>query len=154
MVFTNGPYPPPDHQLDEGQSYANDVPFPIKQATLTHNRHRWFQVYDIGTPTGPYALTPGLNQGAQQRIQFDHRPDVIVVSISGQTANTGRVNLYLGEAGGPPIRLGPLGKAIIPAPENGVITLQNNGTTPTYGTVVAVAGYYDGNPRFDIVCGS
>lgn len=154
MTFTNGPYPPPDHQLDNGVQYNSDYPFPVKQSVISHARHRWFMVYDIGTPTGPYSLTPGLNQGATQRIQFDHRPDVIIVSISGQTANTGRVNLYYGEAGGPPIRLGPLGKAIIPAPENGVITLTNNGTTATYGTVVAVAGFMDGNPRFDIICGS
>lgn len=153
MTFTTGPYPPPDHQLDPSSRYAADVPFDHKQAAISGRRHRWFQVQDIGTVTGPYTLTPGLGQGATQRIQFDHRPDYIIVSISGQTANTGRVNMFLGEAGGPPIRLGPLGKAIIPAPEGGIITLVNIGTTATYGTVVAIAGY-DENPRVDIVCGS
>jgi hypothetical protein len=152
MTFTSGPYPAPDQPLDNSDTYAHDYPFAVKQSVLTQRRHRWFQIYDIGTPTGPYSLTPGLNIGATQRIQFDHKPDVIIVSISGQTATTGRVNLYYGETGGPPIRLGPLGKAIIPSPEGGIITLVNVGTTATYGTVVAVAGM-DTTPSVDIVCG-
>jgi len=153
MVFPPGPIPQPDKQLDPATAYPNDVPFDLKQASVTFRRHRWFQIQPIGTPTGPYAIAAGgLAAGLTQRIQFDHRPDVIIVSISGQTALTGRCQLYLGEPGGPFILLGPLGKAIIPAPESGIITLVNVGTTVTIGTVVAIAGY-DNNPSFDVVSG-
>lgn len=74
-----------------------------------------------------------------------------MVSVSGQTALTGRCNLFLGEPGGPPIPLGGHGKAVIPAPQGGIISLVNVGTTPTYGVIIAHAGYVDAG--VDVDCG-
>jgi hypothetical protein len=151
MVFIPDHIPPTDQSLDSETRYVADVPFDYKQAEITTRRHRWFQVQDIGTPGALYVTTPGLNAGATQRIQFDHKPDWIIVSIGGQTALTGRCILYLGDSGGPFVRLGPHGKVTIPAPEGGIITLTNVGSTATFGTVVAIAGYVD--PGVDVICG-
>lgn len=151
MVFIPDHLPPVDDQLDPPQAYIADTPQALKQATVTPRRHRWFQPVVIGVPSGPYTYIPGLTAGLTQRVQFDHKPDWIMVSISGQTANTGRVNLFLGDPGGPPIPLGPHGKAVVPAPQSGVITLVNVGSTPTYGVIVAHAGYVDAG--VDIECG-
>lgn len=150
MVFPPGPIPEPDVALDESSTYANDLPFSTKQTSITHARHRWFQVVTLGTQTAQFTKTPGLNQGATQRVQFEHKPDYITVSISGQTANTGRCVVFRGEPGGDGILLGPTGTITIPAPESGIVTIVNVGTTATYGVIVAHAGY---DARIDIECG-
>lgn len=154
MVFVPDPIPRPDTALDSGVAYIADVPFDYKQSSTSTRRHRWFQLWEIGTPTGAYSSTRGLGVGATQRIQFDQKPDWIMVSISGETvAATGRCVLYLGEVGGVGIRLGPLGKAVVPSPQGGIVNLVNVGTTPTYGLVAAVAGFST-DPPIEIVCGS
>ena len=143
MTFTPEVIPYPDQAVleDTQGQFDNDVPFGVKQATITMRRHRWFQVLDIGNSAGPYAITPGLLAGTQQRIQFDNRPDYVIITCSGETATTGRIRVYLGEAGGPPIRIGQGGKVIVPGPHDGIITLASAGTTTAYGTVIGVAGY-------------
>lgn len=154
MVFVPDPIPRPDTALDNGVAYVADVPFDYKQSQTSTRRHRWFQLWTIGTPTGPYAASRGLAAGASQRIQFDQKPDWILVSISGETiAATGRCVFYLGEPGGVGIPLGPLGKAVVPAPQGGIVTLVNVGTTATYGVVAAIAGLAV-DPSVEIVCGS
>jgi len=140
MVFPPSPVPAPDNQLIPDTTYAADAPFDLKQSSITHRRRRWFDVMDIGTPTPPYSLTPGLAAGITQRIQFDHRPDVISISILA-TAVTATAHVFSGDPGGPPIRLGAGGYLVIPGPEAGVISITNSGTTPLYGTVIAMAGY-------------
>ena len=150
MVFPPSPVPAPDNQLVPDTTYTADVPFDVKQSSLTHRRRRWFDVRDIGTATGPYANAPGLVAGSVMRIQFDHRPDVIAVAISPETASTGLARVFLGDPGGPFMRLGAGGRAILPAPEAGVISVLNAGTTTVYGTVIAMAGY-ENVPDFDIV---
>lgn len=148
MVFPANPVPAPDVALDESVTYANDAPFNVKQTVLTHARHRWFQIITIGTYTGSqYAKANGLNGGATMRIQFEHKPDYVTVAIGGQTANTGRCMVFRGEPGGDGVVLGQGGKLTMPAPESGIITLVNVGSTPTYGTVFAIAGY---DVAFDI----
>lgn len=150
MVFIPDHVPP--QALDDGTRYVADVPMDAQQARITTRRHRWFQQIPIATPAATYVLTPGLAAGQTQRIQFDHKPDFIIVSISGQTAVTGRVMLFLGEPGGPGIGpFGPQGSATIPAPEGGIITLVNVGSTATFGVVVAVGGYAD--PGVNILLG-
>jgi len=150
MVFIPDHVPP--QALDDGTRYVADVPFDAQQARITTRRHRWFQQITIGTPSGPYSIVAGLTTGATQRITFDHKPDFIIVSVAGSTAATGRVNLFLGEPGGPAIGpIGPGGKVCIPAPEGGIITLVNVGSTSTFGVVVAVAGYAE--PGIDVVLG-
>jgi hypothetical protein len=138
--------PDPDQAVleDTQGQFDLDVPFGVKQATISTRRHRWYQVIDIGTPTGPYAVAPGLTAGSIQRIQFDNRPDYVIVTCSGDTATTGRIAVYRGEAGGPFIRLGQGGKVIMPAPQDGVITIVSRGTTTAYGTVIGVAGWQIG----------
>ena len=140
-------------QVDPGLPYQADTPFPIKQATLSPRRHRWFDVRDIGVQTPPYTVTPGLTSGAVMRVQYDHRPDMVIVSLSGATvAATGGAFVYLGEVGGPFVRLGAGGRVVLPAPENGVVSIRAIGSTPCYGTVIAVAGY-DNLPRIDLLSG-
>jgi hypothetical protein len=143
MTFT--PYVIPDPSqavLDDSQGqFDADTPWDVKQTAITMRRHRWFQVVDIGNSAGPYAITPGLVAGTSQRIQFDNKPDFIIVTCSGDTAATGRLSLFLGELGGPPIRIGPSGRAIVPGPHDGIISLTSRGTTPAYGTVIGCAGY-------------
>lgn len=143
MTFTPQVIPDPDQAVlkDTQGQFDSDTPFGIKQATLTMRRHRWFQVVEIGLASGPYAITPGLTAGLAQRIQFDNKPDFVLVAVSGDTANTGRLSVFLGESGGPPIRLGPTGRVVVPGPHDGVITLVARGTTPSYGTVIGLAGY-------------
>lgn len=153
MVFPPGPIAPPEHQLDESSAYRADQPFPLKQSNITHARRRWFDVRDIATAGAqPGTQSPGLNAGASQRIQYEHKPDVIIVSLHGASATTATCHLYLGDGGGPFIRLGALGRACIPGTEYGVITLVNVGSTILYGTVIAVAGY-ENMPRIDLNCG-
>lgn len=135
--------PDPDQTVleDTQGQFRHDVPFGVKQAVTTTRRHRWYQVIDIGVSAGPYAITPGLPAGQQQRIAFDNRPDFVIVACSGDTATSGRLSVFRGEPGGPPIRLGQGGKVTVPGPQDGVITLVARGTTPSYGTVIAIAGY-------------
>lgn len=135
--------PDPDQAVleDTQGQFRLDAPFGVKQATTTTRRHRWFQVIEIGVTAGPYAITPGLTAGLQQRIQFDNRPDFVIVACSGETATTGRLFVYRGEAGGPPIRIGQGGKVTVPGPQDGVITLVARGSSPSFGTVIAIAGY-------------
>lgn len=143
MTFTPEILPDPDQAVlkDSQGQFDADTPFSVKQASITMRRHRWFQIIDIGNSAGPYAITPGLLAGTYQRIQFDNRPDFVIVACSGETATTGRLSVFLGESGGPPIRLGQTGKVIVPGPHDGVITLLSRGTTTAYGTVIGVAGY-------------
>ena len=153
MVFPPGPVPAPEHQLDQGAAYVADTPFPLKQTTVSARRRRWFDVRDIGTQTPPYTVAPGLAAGSRMRVQYDHRPDVIIVSINGATvAATGGAFVYYGEEGGPFIRLGAGGRVVLPAPENGVVVIRAIGSTPCYGTVIAIAGY-DDMPRIDLLSG-
>lgn len=140
-MVTTDDIPVQDAQLDPSAEYVIDAPMSLKQATLTPRRRRWFDVRDIGTQTPPYTVTPGLTAGLRMRIQYDHRPDVIIVAVSGATASTGGLFVYMGEEGGPFIRLGQCGFTVIPAPENGVVVLRAIGSTPAYGTVIAIAGY-------------
>jgi hypothetical protein len=150
MVFIPDTIPPLEQSLDNSVRYAADVPFDHKQATISQKRHRWFQPYVIVTPADG---SRGLAAGATLRIQFDHRPDWIIVAISGETAVTGRVWVYAGDPGGPYFSLGPHGKLSLPAPEGGIITLVSapGTTTRTYGMVTAVGGYTD--PGIDITLG-
>lgn len=154
MTFTPEIIPDPDQAVlkDSQGQFDLDTPFNVKQAATSMRRHRWFDVRDIGTSQGPYATTSGLAAGSLMRVQFDHRPDVIIVSISGETASTGACRLYAGEEGGSFIRLLSGGYACIPAPENGVVSIRNVGSTPTYGTLAAVAGFPD-MPNIGIACG-
>jgi len=151
MVFPPSPVPAPDNQLVPDTTYAADKPFDLKQAAITHARRRWFDVADIGTVTPPYLVTPGLAAGATQRIQFDHRPDIVVVSILA-TAVTSSAHVFMGDPGGPPIRLGDGGYCIVPGPEAGVISITNTGSTLLYGTVIAMAGYLN-LPDLMVFCG-
>jgi hypothetical protein len=143
MTFTEQVIPDPDQAVleDTQGQFDSDTPFSVKQAAISMRRHRWFQVMDIGVAAGPYAITPGLPAGSSQRIFFDQKPDYIIIACSGDTAVTGRLSVFLGEAGGPPIRLGQSGRVVVPGPHDGVITLTARGTTPAYGTVIAIAGY-------------
>jgi hypothetical protein len=143
MTFTPEIIPYPDQAAlkDTQGQFDSDTPFNVKQAQISMRRHRWYDVQEIGLATGPYALTPGLPAGATQRIQFDNRPDYVIVTCSGDTANTGRVSVFRGESGGPPLRLGPGGYVIFPATTDGVVTILSRGTTPAYGNVIGVAGY-------------
>ena len=143
MTFTPEVIPDPDQAVlkDSQGQFDADTPWNVKQASITMRRHRWFQVVDIGVSTGPYSLSAGLPAGATQRIQFDNKPDYVIVAVSGDTATTGRLSVFLGEPGGPGIRLGQTGRVVIPGPKDGVVTLVARGTTPSYGTVIAVAGY-------------
>lgn len=150
MTFMPQEIPDPSVALDESATWANDVPFVVKQTTITHARHRWFQVIAMGTQTAQFTKTPGINGGATQRIQFEHKPDYISVSVSGQTANTGRCVVFRGEPGGDGILLGPNGALTIPASENGILTIVNVGTTATYGAVIAHAGF---DARIDYIAG-
>lgn len=143
MTFTPEIIPDPDQAAlkDSQGQFDNDVPWSVKQAATSMRRHRWFAIVEIGANTGPYSIAPGLPAGQKQRIQFDHKPDFIIVGVSGDTATTGRLSVFLGDEGGPGIRLGQTGKVIVPGPQAGVITLVARGTTAVYGTVIAVAGY-------------
>jgi len=143
MTFTPEIIPDPDQAVlkDTQGQFDLDQAFSVKQAAITTRRHRWFSVQDIGTPNGPYAVTPGLTAGSYQRIQYDNRPDYVIVTCSGDTAVTGRLSVFRGEAGGPPMRLGQGGKVVFPCPVDGVVTLFSRGTTTAYGNVIAVAGY-------------
>jgi hypothetical protein len=143
MTFTPEVIPHPDQAvLDDSQGqFDADTPWNVKQTAITMRRHRWYQVVDIGNSAGPYAITPGLLTGTSQRIQFDNRPDYVIIACSGDTAVTGRLSVFLGELGGPPIRIGPGGRVIVPGPHDGIITLTARGTTPAYGTVIGCAGY-------------
>ena len=149
MVFNQGNVP--SGQLDSATQYTADMPMDRKQAAITTRRHRWFQSQFIGTPTGLYTRSPGLNALATWRVFFDKRPDWILVSVSGQTAVTGRVWVYVGEQGGEYIQLGPHGYCTFPVSQDGVVVLVNQGSTPTYGVVCAIAGYTD--PGIQINCG-
>lgn len=135
--------PDPDQAvLEDTQGQFNlDQPFGVKQSAITTRRHRWFQVLDIGVASGPYAIAPGLPAGTQQRIQFDNRPDFVIVTCSGETATTGRMSVFRGEAGGPPIRIGQGGKVTVPGPQDGVITIVSRGSSAVYGNVIAIAGW-------------
>jgi len=134
--------PESDVALDGSATYAKDVPFNAKQTVITHARHRWFQVISLGVPTGSqFGRSVGIPAGATQRIQFEHKPDYVAVGISGQTATTGRCMVFRGEPGGDGIPLGQSGNVIVPAPESGVLSIVNLGSTPTYGAVIAMAGY-------------
>lgn len=143
MTFTPEVIPNPDQAalIDTQGQFDNDAPFGVKQATITMRRHRWWNVQEMGVSAGPYAITPGLPAGAIQRIQFDNRPDYVLVSVSGDTATTGRVSVFRGEAGGPPIRLGQGGRVIFPCGVDGIVTIVSRGTTPAYGTIIGIAGY-------------
>jgi len=143
MTFTPEIIPDPDQAalIDSQSQYDLDQSWGVKQAAITTRRHRWYAVYDIGVSQGPYAIQPGLTAGSYQRIQFDNRPDYIIVTCSGDTATTGRLSVFRGEAGGPPLRLGQGGKIIMPAPSDGVITLFSRGSTTAYGNVIGVAGF-------------
>lgn len=144
MTFVdNQVIPDPDQAVleDSQGQFRLDQTWGVKQAATSMRRHRWYQVIDIGVAAGPYAITPGLPAGSQQRIQFDNRPDYVIVTCSGDTATTGRLSVFRGEAGGPPIRIGQGGRVIMPAPQDGVITLQARGSTASYGNIIAVAGY-------------
>lgn len=153
MVFPPSNIPAPeDSGIDNGTLYTADTPMAAKQAAITSRRHRWFDIRTIGDQQSPYQVgAAGLSSGGLQRFMFDQRPDWIIISISGQTAATGRARFYLGDEGGPSILLGPHGKACVPAPLGGIVSLRNVGSTATYGNVVAVAGYTD--PGVDILCG-
>lgn len=154
MVFPPTQIPDPeDFGLDNGVAYVADTPQDIKDQQISSRRHRWFDVREIGTSFAAYTTTRGLNGGQDMRIQFDHKPDWIIVSISGETANTGRCRLYLGDPGGFGIPLGAGGQVVIPAPQNGIVTIRNVGTTPTFGVVVAVAGFPN-DPSPFVSCGS
>ena len=143
MTFNTQVIPDPDQAaLEDTQGqFQLDTPFNVKQAHTSMRRHRWYQVMDIGVSAGPYAVVPGLPAGAQQRIQFDNRPDYVLVACSGETATTGRLAVYRGELGGPPIRIGQGGRVIFPCGIDGVVTLVSRGSTPAYGTVIAIAGW-------------
>jgi len=152
MVFAPGPIPDPTTQFDDAR-YANDVPFNVKQTQITHARHRWYQVIAIGafgTAAGQFAKTNGLGAGLTMRIQFEHKPDFISISIAGQTASTGRCVVFRGDPGGDGIPLGQSGSVTLPAPEGGIITIVNVGTTATFGVVIAHAGY---DAQLGIQCG-
>jgi hypothetical protein len=147
MVFPPGPVPAPDVALDESVTYANDTPFNVKQTTISHARHRWFQIIRLGTYVTQFGKTDGVNAGTQMRIQFEHKPDYVTIAINGQTQNTGRCVVYRGEPGGDGVVLGQGGKLTMPAPESGILTVVNVGSTPTFGVVFAIAGY---DASFDI----
>jgi hypothetical protein len=143
MVFQPREIPAADVALDESVTYANDVPFVQKQTAITHARHRWYQVIAIGAPgAAQYLKTVGLAAGQSQRVQFEHKPDFVMVAVDGRTANnTAHIIVYRGEPGGDGVALGQNGTVTMPAPEGGIVTLQNIGTTTTYGCVIAHAGY-------------
>lgn len=142
MSFPPDYWPPNAGVLVGETNYGADVPFDRKQAALTTRRHRRFD---------PRPLN--LASGATLRVAFDNRPDFIIVSISGQTAATGRANVYLGEPGGNAIGpCGPGAKIVMPAPHDGVVSIVNLGSTPTLGVVVGVAGFTD--PGVDINLGN
>lgn len=143
MTFTPEIIPDPDQAVlkDTQGQFDSDLPFGVKQAAVSTRRHRWYDVFEIGVSTGPYSLAPGLPAGATQRIQFDNRPDYVIVTCSGDTATTGRISVFLGEPGGPPLRLGQNGYLIAPARSDGVVTIVSRGSTPAYGNVIGVAGF-------------
>lgn len=155
MVFHPDPVPPVDHpSVDPTDVFPADTPFDLKQATLSTKRHRWFDfrpLTGMSGGSGGGRAAQNIPAGDAMRVQFDHKPDYIQVSISGQTAATGRCALYSGDEGGPYILLGPHGKATIPAPQGGIVFIRNVGTTATYGIVTAIGGYVD--PGIDITCG-
>lgn len=153
MTFTPEIIPNPDQAAlkDTQGQFDADTPFNVKQAQTSMRRHRWFDIQEIGIATGPYALTPGLPGGSLQRIQFDNRPDYVLVACSGDTATTGRISVFRGESGGPPMRLGPGGKVIFPCGVDGIVTIISRGTTPAYGNVIGIAGY---DVALDLVPGS
>ena len=144
MTFTPEIIPDPDQaalQDTQGQ-FDLDAPWNVKQASISMRRHRWYQIFEIGLAAGPYAISPGLTAGLAQRIQFDNKPDFVIVACSGDTvAATGRLSVFRGESGGPPIRLGAGGRVVMPGPQDGVVTIVARGTTPSYGTVIGIAGY-------------
>lgn len=143
MTFTPEIIPDPDQALlkDTQGQFDADTPFNVKQASVSMRRHRWYSIMEIGVSAGPYAITPGLPAATTQRIQFDNRPDYVIVTCSGDTATTGRLSVFRGEVGGPPMRLGPGGKIIFPCGVDGVVSLVSRGTTPAYGNVIGVAGF-------------
>lgn len=141
MTFQPREIPAPDVALDEAR-YTQDLPFNLKQATVTHARHRWYQVIAIGAFTlSQFSKTNGLAAGATMRVQFEHKPDYITIAVDGRTANTGRVSVFRGEPGGDAIVIGQTGKVTLPAPESGIMTLVSIGTTSVFGVLIAHAGY-------------
>lgn len=127
------------------EKYDSSVPFPLKEAAkLTHAKHKFFQVFEIGLTTGPYnALTivPGLTVGSIQTINVDQIPDWWTIGISSETAS--RVFIWLGgEPSAFPIRLGSGGSVTIPAQGNSFLTIQCRVATATaFGTIIAHAGF-------------
>jgi hypothetical protein len=141
MTFQPREIPAPDVSLDEAR-YDQDLPFNLKQATITHARHRWFQVVALGAfTTSQYAKTNGIAAGATMRYQFEHKPDYVTIAVDGRTATTGRCMVFRGEPGGDGIVLGQGGMVTMPAPESGIVSVVNIGTTATFGELIAHAGY-------------
>jgi hypothetical protein len=133
MTFQNDVVPPGFGNLNGDINYGADTPFNVKQAALTTRRHRWFD---------PRPMNVGAGQTV--RFVFDNRPDFIEVSISGQTAATGRANVYMGEPGGNAIGpCGPGADIVMPCPHDGVVSVVNLGSTATIGVVLGIAGYTD-----------
>ena len=82
-----------------------------------------------------------LAQNAVQTVTAASRPDFWIVALDG-TANTG-VNVYQGSgAGGEVVKLGPKGRACIPAQSTQYsLTVLGTGATAANVTVVGVRGW-------------
>ena len=128
------------------EKYAGDVPFPVKEATrLTHKKHRYFQVFEIGSISGmgnnQQSVVPGLAVGASVTYNFDQIPDYYTVALSSET--TARCFVYVGaNATGIPLRISAGGVITIPSFGIPFLTVVcRAGTATAFGSVIGMAGY-------------
>lgn len=131
-------------------TYANvqkaDIP------SLGAKKHRWFQQYDIGVITrnagnvitiaSPLTIVAG-----KVTLDVQEAPDYFVVGILANNGANAELDIWMGDGGGFPFRIGNGGVIRMPAKGETKITLQALGQS-IKGTIIAVSGYGDNEVTF------
>jgi hypothetical protein len=115
---------------------------------------KWFAIWDIGSVarsggSNSYQITSPLTIAAgRQTIEFQDPPDKVYIGILANNGANAELDVWLGDGGGPPIRLGNGGFAKFPLQGESRVSFQAFGQS-IKGTLLAVSGYDDSDIAFD-----
>lgn len=130
--------------------YTPDQKYGVKvlDSPFAKRAKRWFQVVDIGVITrigGSNSMSvasPLTIAAGKQTYEFQDPPEKVIVGIMANNTANAELDIWIGDGGGFPIRIGNGGKATIPLEGESRITFQAIAQS-IKGTIIAVSGYND-----------
>lgn len=115
-------------------------------------KHRWFLPYDIGVITrnagnvivisSPLTIVAG-----KVTLDVQEAPDYFIIGVLANNGANAELDVWMGDGGGFPFRIGNGGVIRMPAKGETKITIQAIGQS-IKGTIIAVAGYGDNEVTF------